>query len=92
MARERMAKSLKYDHFEAISCHIITYCMTCQTFIIRRELCGIAISHPQPSDEDLAFEMISAASEYIGKLSELTWTLESRERRQNDTQSYKFVR
>ena len=25
MARERMAKLLKYDHFEAISCHILTY-------------------------------------------------------------------
>ena len=30
MARKRMAKWLKYDHFEAISCHIITYFMTSQ--------------------------------------------------------------
>ena len=67
MARERMAKSLKYDHFEAISCYIMTYFMTCQNFMIRRELCRVALSTLQPSDGDLAYTMASAASNYTGK-------------------------
>ena len=31
MARERIAKSLKYDRFEAVSCHVMTYVMTKKT-------------------------------------------------------------
>ena len=38
MARQRMAKLIKYGHSEAISCHINIFFMTCQNFIIRREL------------------------------------------------------
>ena len=67
MARERMAKSLKYDHFEAISCHIITYFMTCQNSTIRRELCNIAISHPWPLDGYVAYTMTSATSKCTRK-------------------------
>ena len=37
MARERMAKLLEYDHFGAISCHIMTYVMTCQISMVKRE-------------------------------------------------------
>ena len=67
MARERMAKLLKYDHFEAISCHIMTYFVSCQNFMIRRELWTLAISHPSLSDEDLDCTMASAASKCTGK-------------------------
>ena len=34
MARERMAKLLKYCHFEPISCHIMTYFMTFQNSML----------------------------------------------------------
>ena len=86
MARERMAKLLKYAHFEAISCHIMTYFMTCQFFMFIRELWRIATSYPWPSDEDLAYNMASATSKCTGKkLSEPNWMLESRERSENDT-------
>ena len=30
MARERMAKLIKYDHFEGLICHRITYFMSSQ--------------------------------------------------------------
>ena len=66
MARKRMATLLKYAHFEAISCDIITYFMTCQNFTIRKQLCSIVISHPWPSDKDLAYTMASAISKYTG--------------------------
>ena len=69
MARKRMAKSLKYDHSEAILCYIMTYFIMFQTSMIRREVCTIAISHPWPSDADLAYTMASAASNYTGKKS-----------------------
>ena len=35
MARERMAKLIKYDHFEGIIGHIITYFMSSQIFMFR---------------------------------------------------------
>ena len=67
--------------------------MTCQNFMLIRELWAVARSHPWPSDEDLAYTMTSAASNYSGKkLSEPNWILESGERSQNDTQNHKFVR
>ena len=70
-----------------------SYFMTCQIFMLRKELWGMAMAYPWPSDEDLAYTMTSAASRCTGKkLSEPNWTLESRERSQNDTQSYKFIR
>ena len=93
MARERMAKLMKYGHFEAISCHINTYFMTCQNFMIRTELWSLARSHPWPSDGDLAYTMASATSKCIGKtLSKLNWMLGTREPSQNDTQCIQFVR
>ena len=53
----------------------------------------MARSYPWPSDEDLAYTMISAASNCTGKkLSEPNWMLESWERNQKDTQCNKFVR
>ena len=67
MARKRMAKLLKYDHSEAILCYIMTYFMTSQKSMIRREVCSIAISHPWPSNEDLAYTMTSATSKCTGK-------------------------
>ena len=67
MARERMAKLLRYDHFEAISCHMITYFMTSQKSMIRRKVCSIAISHPWPSNEDLAYTMAFSISKCTGK-------------------------
>ena len=67
MARQRMAKLIKYGHSEAISCHIMTYFMTCQNFMIRRELCRVALSTLQPSDGNLAYTIASAASNYTGK-------------------------
>ena len=67
MARERMAKLIKYGHSDAISCHINTYFMTCQHSMIRRELESLARSHPWPSDEDLGHTMASATSKCIGK-------------------------
>ena len=92
MARERMAKLLKYCHFEAISCHIMTYFMKCQKSMLIREVWDMATSYPWPSDDDLTYTMASAASNYTGKkLSEPNWMLESGERSQNDTKSYKFV-
>ena len=67
--------------------------MTCQNFMLIRELWGVAMSHPWPSDGDLAYTMTSATFKSIEKkLSEPNWMLESRERSQNDKQSYKFVR
>ena len=80
MARERMAELLKYAHFEAISCHIMTYFMTCQICMLRKELWRIAISHPWSSDEDLAYTMTSATSKCTGKnyLSQIEcWNLEN---------------
>ena len=67
MARERMAKLLKYAHFEAISCHIMTYFMTCQISMMIREFQTLAISYPWPSNEDLAYTMASATSKCTGK-------------------------
>ena len=67
MARERMAKLLKYGHFKPISCHIITYFMTCQKSMLIRERWRVATSNPWPSDDDLACTMASAASNYTGK-------------------------
>ena len=67
MARERMAKLLKYDHFEAISCHINTFFVTCQNFMHIKEFWSLARSHPWPSDEDLAYTMASATSKCTGK-------------------------
>ena len=67
MARERMAKLFKCGHFEAISCHIMIYFMTCQIRILRNELCTVALSIGWPSDENLAYTMASAASNYTGK-------------------------
>ena len=67
MARERMAKLLKYAHFEAISCHIMTYFMTCQISMLRDELRTVALSTVWPSDEDLAYTMASATSKCTGK-------------------------
>ena len=80
MARERMAKLLKYVHFETTSCHMMPYFMTSLNFMIRRELWTLAISHPWPSDEDLAYTMASATSKCIGKnrLSQIEhWNLEN---------------
>ena len=42
MARERMAKLLKYGHFKAISCHIMTYFRTCENFMLLTELWRVA--------------------------------------------------
>ena len=67
MARERMAKLIKYAHFEAISCHIMTYSMTCQKSMLIREFSMVATSNLWPSDDDLAYTMASAASNYTGK-------------------------
>ena len=74
MARERMAKLLKYCHFEPISCHIMTYFMTSQNFMLIRQLWRVATSSLWPSDEDLAYTMASATSKCIGKyyLSKMT--------------------
>ena len=44
MARERMAKLLKYCHFEPISCHIMTYFMTSKNFMLIRQLWRVATS------------------------------------------------
>ena len=38
--------------------------MTCQIFMLRKELCSIALSILWPSDEDLAYTMTSAVSNY----------------------------
>ena len=54
MARQRMAKLIKYGHSEAISCHIMTYFRACQNFMLLTELWRVATSYPWPSDEDLA--------------------------------------
>ena len=60
--------------------------MTCQNFILIRELWDMARWYPWPSDEDLAYTMASATSKCTGKkLSEPNWMLESRERSENDT-------
>ena len=67
MARERMAKLLKYCHFEPISCHIMTYFMTSQNFMLIRQLWRVATSSLWPSDEDLAYTMASATSKCTGK-------------------------
>ena len=81
MARKRMAKSLKYDHSEAILCYIMTYFMTSQKSIIRREVCRIAISHPWPSNEDLAYTMTSATFRSIEKIVSLKLNVQNRHRR-----------
>ena len=67
MARKRMAKLLKYDHSEAILCYIMTYFMTSQKSMIRREVCNIAILPPWLSNEDLVYTMTSATSKCTGK-------------------------
>ena len=54
-------------HFATISCCINTYFITCQNFMIRRELCRVATSNIWPSDEDLAYTMTSAISKCTGK-------------------------
>ena len=80
MARQRMAKLIKYGHSEAISCHIMTYFRTCQNFMLLTELWRVATSYPWPSDEDLAYTMTSAASKCTGKncLSQIEcWNLEN---------------
>ena len=80
MARERMAKLIKYCHYEAISCHIMTFFMTCQILMHIRELQTLARAHPWPSDDDLAYNMASAASNCTGKncLSQIEcWNLEN---------------
>ena len=41
--------------------------MTCQIFMLRKELCSIALSILWPLDEDLAYTMISATSKCTGK-------------------------
>ena len=67
--------------------------MTCQIFMLRKELCALALSILWPSEEDLAYIIESATSKCTGKkLSELNGTLESRERSQNDTKCIQFVR
>ena len=38
MARERMAKLLKYGHFEVMSWHVMTHSMAGQNFIFKRKL------------------------------------------------------
>ena len=67
--------------------------MTCQIFMLRKELCTVALSIIYSSDEDLAYTIESATSKCTGKkLSKPNWTLESRERSQNDTQCNQLVR
>ena len=46
MARERMAKLIKYGHSEAISCHIMT-CVKSQVFIIMLEFCSLVVLAPR---------------------------------------------
>jgi len=41
--------------------------MTCQIFMLRKELCTLALSILWPSDEDLAYTMTSATSKCTGK-------------------------
>ena len=67
MARQRMAKLIKYGHSEAISCHIMTYFKACQNFMLLTELWRVATSYPWPSDEDLAYTMTSATLRSIEK-------------------------
>ena len=41
--------------------------MTCQIFMLRKELCALALSIFWPSDEDLAYTIESATSKCTGK-------------------------
>ena len=47
MARERMAKLLKYGYLEPISCHIMGYFIISQNFIIIMRIWARVISAPR---------------------------------------------
>ena len=67
--------------------------MTYEISMLRKELCMVALSIVEPSAGDLAYTIESATSKCTGKkLSKLNWMCRSRERSQNEAQSYKFVR
>ena len=54
--------------------------MTCQNFMLIRQLWRVATSNLWPSDDDLVYTMASAASNYTGKncLSQIEcWNLEN---------------
>jgi len=70
--------------------------MTCQNFTIKRELWSMAVSHPWPSNEDLAYTIESAASKcFVKKLSESNkcWNTdnEAQKTRETPTLSPNFV-
>ena len=61
MARERMAKLIKYDHFQSHIGHIITYFMISQMLHQHNIILSYRHLGSWPSDEDVAYTVRFAA-------------------------------
>ena len=92
MARERMAKLLQYGHFEGRIGHIIINFMIISKSYHQRGAKKDRYLGSLPSDDDLDLTVRSAILRYrFKKISHQNSMCRSRERSENDMQSYIFV-